>query len=124
MTIFIARIESGFYEGITMKTKLGLIVNLIFMLSMACQQSFAASPGAWEEHYVEVREKCLQASALLQAKPAGEVVDFSDEIGFSMLIVRGIYAFDQKTPGTEVCLLNRSNRSVTITEADQLTKQQ
>lgn len=107
-----------------MKTKHGLIANLIFMLSMACQQSFAASPGAWEEYYAEVRQKCLQASALLQAKPAGDIVDFSDEIGFSMLIVQGMHAFDQKTPGTEVCLLNRSNRSVSITEADQLIKQQ
>jgi len=109
-----------------MKTKLryGLTANFIFMLSMACQQSFAASPDAWEEHYTEVRQKCLQASSLLQAKLAGDVVDLPDDIGFSMLIVRGVYKFDQKTPGTEVCFLNRSNRSVSITGADQLFNQQ
>lgn len=63
----------------------------------------------------------LVSPNLLQARPAGDVVDFSDEMGFSLLIVKGVHKSDKKTPGTEVCLLNRSNRSVNITEADQLT---
>lgn len=60
------------------------------------------------------------SSNLLQARSAGDVVDFSDEIGFSILIVKGVHKFDKKTPGTEVCLLNRSNRSISIMGADQL----
>jgi len=56
----------------------------------------------------------------LQASSAGDVVNFSDEIGFSILIVKGGHKFDKKTPGTEACLLNRSNRSISVTEADQL----
>ncbi|HRB97507.1 MAG TPA: hypothetical protein PKY67_07335 [Nitrosomonas sp.] len=47
-------------------------------------------------------------------------MNFSDEIGFSILIVKGGHKFDKKTPGTEACLLNRSNRSISVTEADQL----
>lgn len=57
---------------------------------------------------------------LLHARPAGEVVDFSDEVGYSLLLVKGVYEFDKKITGTEACLLNRSNRSVSIIEADRL----
>ena len=66
-------------------------------------------------------KNAFRSSNLLQAKPAGDVVDFSDEIDFSMLIVKGVHKSDKKTLGTEVCLLNRSNRTINITEADQLT---
>ena len=104
-----------------MKTRKRIIIaSCITMLITASHQSSAASPDAWVEHHNEVRQKCIQSSNLLQAKQAGDVVDFSDEIGFSILIVKGIHKSDKKTPGTEVCLLNRSNRSVNITEADKL----
>ncbi|MDO8333171.1 MAG: hypothetical protein Q7T35_00695 [Nitrosomonas sp.] len=96
------------------------IISLISILITASHQGIAASPDAWVEHHKEVKEKCIQSSNLLQARSAGDVVDFSDEIGFSILIVKGVHKFDKKTSGTEGCLLNRSNRSISITETDQL----
>lgn len=94
------------------------------MLIVACHQGMAASPDAWTEHYDEVKRKCIQASSLEQKKPAGEVIDFSDEIGYSMLIVKGVHKFDKKLVGMEVCLFNRGDRSATITEADRLINSQ
>jgi len=100
------------------KQKIVIWFSIIFCIT-SCQV-FAASPDAWGEHYNEVKKKCIHASNLLNVKPVGEVVDFSDEIGYSLLLVKGVYKFDKKITGTEACLLNRSNRSVSIIEADRL----
>jgi hypothetical protein len=98
-----------------------IIVAVCFsILSFVSVQSYASSPDAWSAHDKEVKQKCLKASNLSKAKLAGDVINFSDEIGLSMLVLKGVYKFDKKTPGTEVCLLNKKDRTVSITEADRL----
>jgi hypothetical protein len=70
--------------------------------------------------HFNVESLCLKVKlpSLLNARPAGEVVDFSDEIGYFLLFVKGVSEFDKKITGTEACLLNRSNRSVSIIKTD------
>jgi hypothetical protein len=100
-----------------------IITFCISMLNFISAQSYASSPDAWAAHDKEVKQKCLKASQLLKVKPAGDVIDFSDDIGLSMLVLKGVYKFDKKAPGTEVCLLNKKDRTVSITEADRLITQ-
>jgi len=81
-----------------------------------------APPDVWQAHYQEVKLRCLQASGLLNAKPVGEVVSFSDEAGYDALLVRGQYPQTKAKRGEFLCLFDRRSRQPYLVEAAHLTK--
>ncbi len=85
----------------------------------------ASSPKAWKQHQQEVMASCLKVTGLRNAKPLGEIVTFSDNVGYDALLVGGNYPqphMKNKT-GKFICLFNRRTRKAYISEANQLIKQ-
>lgn len=72
--------------------------------------SLASSPDAWDEHYRSVRDACLEQSALRDAKPASDLMVFSDVAGVTALLVKGKHARQGQV--TLLCVWKRSNKRV------------
>ncbi|HEX6827687.1 MAG TPA: hypothetical protein VF104_01775 [Burkholderiales bacterium] len=82
----------------------------------------ATPPDIWQAHYQEVKALCLQASGLLHAKPAGEVVSFPDQVGYDALLLSGQYPQTKGKRGEFLCLFDRRSRQPYLVEAGHLDK--
>ncbi|MBD9413787.1 hypothetical protein IB234_04345 [Pseudomonas sp. PDM16] len=95
----------------------------LFLLIVAGQAQ-ASSEQAWQAQERDMRERCLAASQLQQARIAGEPVLFDDQLGISALVISGRYPQPhmQGQRGRELCLYQRSSGTAHIAEADRLIK--
>lgn len=86
----------------------------------------AATPDEWERHREEVVVACTKASGLRNPKPVGELVIYSDQVGYDALLMSGTHPEPHmKSKKTQVlCLFNRSTRWAYATDAEFLTKRQ
>lgn len=84
----------------------------------------SAPPDPWQAHYQEVKLRCLQASGLLNAKAAGEVVSFPDQVGYDALLLRGsqVVAPNKTRRAELLCLFDRRSRQPHLAEAAHLDK--
>jgi len=98
--------------------------RLPLLLLMAAGLAQASSDQAWRTQEREMRERCLAASQLLQARIAGEAVVFDDRLGISALVVDGRYPQPhmQGRSGRELCLYQRASGTAHIADADRLIK--
>lgn len=81
-------------------------------LTMVTMRVFAAAPADWNQHYPEVKAKCIAASDLLDAK-ALDFTGFGDEIGYDVERIEG--RFKSGAVGHMVCLFNRTTRKTVTT---------
>lgn len=97
---------------------------LSLLLLIAVGQAQASSEQAWQAQERDMRERCLAASQLQQARIAGEPVLFDDRLNISALMISGRYPQPhmQGQRGRELCLYQRSSGTAHIAEADQLIK--
>jgi hypothetical protein len=82
----------------------------------------ASTPESWSAYDQQVLKACVAASSLREARPAGERVDFDDRIGYSALIIVGVYPQPQMNHrrGRELCLFDRRTRTASVSDADRL----
>jgi hypothetical protein len=82
----------------------------------------ASTPQSWSAYDQEVIRACVAASALQEARPAGERVDFDDRVGYSALLLSGRYPQPHMNhqPGRELCLFDKRTRTAAVTDADAL----
>lgn len=93
------------------------------LLFVGCQAR-ASSPDAWEQHYQEVKARCLKVSGLRNPQPVGDIITFPDKVGYDALLVRGRYPQPHMNNqvGQSLCLFNRRTREAYTSEANQLVK--
>lgn len=96
----------------------------IYLLSMLPKITLASSPEAWLAHEKEVTSRCMKASGLRNAKPAGDIIDFDDRVGFTALLIIGTYPQPHMNnrKGHSLCLFDRRTRMPYVSEANLITK--
>lgn len=78
----------------------------------------ASSDQAWSEHYAQMNEQCIAASALKNVKVLGKPAEFDDRVGYSALLLEGQYPQKHMNnrKGTELCLYERQRKAAFVTE--------
>ncbi|WP_188984786.1 hypothetical protein [Pseudomonas matsuisoli] len=84
----------------------------------------ASSDDAWRAYERDMRERCLGASQLKNARIAGEPVMFDDRLAVSALVINGQYPQPhmKEQRGRELCIYDRRSKTAYISEADKLIK--
>lgn len=82
----------------------------------------AATPEAWAAHEKEVTAACVAASALQEARAAGQPVEFDDATGMTALLLIGRHAPGhlQGQRARELCLFDKRSRKAAVAPADAL----
>lgn len=80
----------------------------------------ASSPEAWAKHLQEVTSSCIRVSGLRNARSAGKIIIFGDDVGYDVLMIKGNYPQPhmKNRVGQMLCLFNRRTRKANISEAD------
>ncbi|MGE8066503.1 hypothetical protein [Pseudomonas sp. NPDC089569] len=83
-------------------------------------QAHASSPDAWAAYDKAVLASCTKASGLKDAKPVGNAAQFDDRVGYTALLLQGVYPQKHMkgAQGTELCLYNKQNKTAYVTEWD------
>lgn len=95
-------------------------IAAIVCLLMCAATARAASPDSWTEYHKEVGSRCIDASGLRNARPAGSPVDFDDRVGYTALVIQGQYPqlHMKNRSGRVLCLFDKRSRSAHIAPAD------
>ncbi|WNN45314.1 MULTISPECIES: hypothetical protein [Winslowiella] len=82
----------------------------------------AASTESWLSGDHRMKQACIKASGLKNAKPVSKVMLFSDRVGYSALVLQGTYPQKhmKNKRGRELCLYQRATQRASVTEADDL----
>lgn len=93
--------------------KILLILAVLFV-----NTTMASSDDAWEEHNKQVIETCLKQSGFNKAKAVGDIISFSDSVGYDALLVEGRYPQPhmKNKKGKVLCLFNRKTSLAEISE--------
>ncbi|NWB90506.1 hypothetical protein [Pseudomonas agarici] len=95
--------------------------TLIFIsLAALANQAQASSADAWLAYDKAVLASCTKASGLKSAKPVGNPAQFDDQVGYTAVLLHGLYpqVHMKNQPGTELCLYNKKNKTAAVTEWD------
>ncbi|WDY57221.1 hypothetical protein [Pseudomonas sp. PSKL.D1] len=78
----------------------------------------ASSSQAWNEQRQQMVKECLAASQFKNAHALGKPAEFDDQVGFSALLVEGVYPQKhmQGRSGTELCLYDRKQQKAFVSE--------
>ncbi|KOC89536.1 hypothetical protein [Winslowiella iniecta] len=82
----------------------------------------AASTESWHSADQRMKQACVKASGLKNARPVTRVMLFSDRVGYSALVLQGTYPQKhmKNKRGRELCLYQRATSRASVTEADDL----
>ena len=82
----------------------------------------ASSPDDWLEHDKLVRQTCLAKSNLKNKKVLSSPILFSDDVGYTALVIGGRYPQKhmQGQESRELCLFERGTGKAEISVADSL----
>ena len=92
------------------------VAGAALVAAMAAAPALAASPDAWKQHDKAVVKACADASQLKGTKTLGKPALFSDDVGYTALLLQGRYP--QNRLGRELCLFERKSGTAHVTEAD------
>ncbi|HDS1735597.1 hypothetical protein [Pseudomonas sp. BP8] len=78
----------------------------------------ASSSQAWNEYRQQMLKDCLAASQLKDAHARGKPAEFDDRVGFSVLLIEGVYPQKhmKRATGTELCLYDRQHKQAFVSE--------
>lgn len=82
----------------------------------------AATPEAWTEHKKAVLTSCMKASQLKQSRPASGLIEYSDQLGLTAVLLSGRYPQPhmKNQSGRELCLYDKKSRAAFVSEADSI----
>ena len=105
-----------------MKQHIALSMVITGGLFLAHTTANASSPDAWQQYYQEITTKCVRSSGLNNPKPIGQVVSFSQDVGFDALLIRGNYPQPHMNnqEGQFLCLFDRQTGQVHLREINKL----
>ena len=91
---------------------------------MASGITYASTPDAWAAYYQGVASSCVKASGLLNARPAGDPVDFEDRIGYTVMVIQGYYPQPllKNQRGRVLCLFEKRSRKAYVSAADAIIR--
>lgn len=92
------------------------LILLSFSLVAAC--AHASSPQAWNDQRQHMLKACLKASQFKDAHALGKPAEFDDQVGYSALLIEGVYPQKHmnNATGTELCLYDRQRQQAFVTE--------
>ena len=95
------------------------VAGAALVAAMAAAPALAASPDAWKQHDQAVIKGCTDASQLKGTKTLGKPALFSDDVGYTALLLQGRYPQKQMMNllGRELCLFERKSGTAHVTEA-------
>jgi len=84
----------------------------------------ASSTESWASSDKQTSQACINASGLKNAKPVTNIMLFSDQVGYSALVLEGTYPQKhmKNKRGRELCLYQRATKTASVTEADDLLR--
>lgn len=92
--------------------------TLLFTCALFSAAAQASSNQAWNDQRKHMLSACLAASQFKQAHALGKPAEFDDRVGYSALLIEGVYPqkhMNNRT-GTELCLYDRQRRQAFVTE--------
>ncbi|BBR55706.1 MULTISPECIES: hypothetical protein [Pseudomonas] len=92
--------------------------TLLIACVLASGMAQASSSQAWNEQRQQMLKGCLAASQLKDAHARGKPAEFDDQVGYSVLLIEGIYPQKhmQQRTGTELCLYDRQRHQAFVSE--------
>lgn len=98
-----------------MKTLLVILTGTL----LTATTGLASTPAAWKQHTQTVTTRCLKASGFANPQPVGEIVTFTDQVGYDVLLVRGNYPQPHmhNQVGQSLCLYNRRTHQAVTNDA-------
>ncbi|MCW0317933.1 hypothetical protein NB724_003084 [Pantoea ananatis] len=95
-------------------------ISVSFLL-LVSPVALASSPEAWQKSQQVMRQACINASTLSKVKVLGQVVEYDDSVGYSALLLEGLYPQKhmKNRRGRELCLFQRSSGRASVSEANQ-----
>ena len=96
------------------------VAGAALVAAMAAAPALAASPDAWKQHDKAVVKACADASQLKGTKTLGKPALFSDDVGYTALLLQGRYPQKHMKNGLgrELCLFERKSGTAHVTESD------
>ncbi|MFV3403679.1 MULTISPECIES: hypothetical protein [Pseudomonas] len=97
-------------------------MKLLSSWLMACAlfsgAALASSPQAWNDQRQHMLKACLKASQFNNAHALGKPAEFDDRVGYSALLIEGVYRQKHmnKRTGTELCLYDHQRQQAFVTE--------
>ena len=91
---------------------------LLAVCALSSSVAQASSSEAWNEYRQQMLKDCLSASQLKDAHARGKPTEFDDRVGYSALLIEGIYPQKhmKKRTGTELCLYDRAHKQAYVSE--------
>lgn len=91
---------------------------LLIACALSTGVAQASSSQAWNEYRQQMLKDCLSASQLKDAHARGKPAEFDDQVGFSALLIEGVYPQKhmQQRTGTELCLYDRQHKKAFVSE--------
>lgn len=94
--------------------KLLIIISVIPVLLLPVS-ALSSSDEAWKEFDKAIRESCLAKSNLQDKKVTGQRIDFSDDVGYSALVISGKTSNHGKSKTEKhLCLYNRAKQTASL----------
>jgi hypothetical protein len=86
--------------------------------------TLGSTPQAWDAYTQEVTAACVAASGLRGAHPAGDLVEFDDRIGITVLLIAGRYPQPHMHDARAhvLCLFDRRTRKASVADADHISR--
>lgn len=91
---------------------------ILLACAMASGLAQASSSQAWNEYRQQMLKDCLAASQLKDAHARGKPAEFDDRVGYSVLLIEGVYPQKhmKRATGTELCLYDRAHKQAFVSE--------
>ncbi|PVZ39332.1 hypothetical protein [Pseudomonas sp. CC120222-01a] len=91
---------------------------LFLVLAFSAFAAQASTTQAWNEQRQQMLKACLKASQFKDAHARGKPAEFDDQVGFSALLIEGVYPQKhmQQQTGTELCLYDRKQQQAFVSE--------
>ncbi|MEX5339667.1 hypothetical protein [Pseudomonas sp. I2] len=92
--------------------------HLLLACTLFSTAALASSSQAWNEQRQQMLKSCLAASQFKDAHARGKPVEFDDQVGYSALLIEGVYPQKhmQQRTGTELCLYDRQRKQAVVSE--------
>ncbi len=92
--------------------------SILITCALASGAAHASSSQAWNDYRQALLKSCLAASQLKDVHVLGKPAEFDDQVGYSALLIEGVYP--QKSLkgkiGTELCLYDRRVQKAFVSE--------
>ncbi|WP_028696399.1 hypothetical protein [Pseudomonas cremoricolorata] len=92
--------------------------SILITCALASGAAHASSSQAWNEHRQLMLKSCLAASQFKDAHARGKPAEFDDQVGYSAMLIEGVYPqkYMKGRTGTELCLYDRRVQKAFVSE--------